>query len=228
MERENFYILLELPFDPPENNQARIEAAIESKRQQWSKDANNPFKKDSARYLGMLEDIKSVMLDSDARMEEVAKAKSIKRGKAKALDDKLSLYSSKGSELSPRDIKLLIKEFGAYGFDETTIKKRFAELSSDQHEEIGEVLDKDVAKNIQKFLQDLGTPDDSLYDFLGLSQNSSSQSLLVAADELRKKLLAKGEQTGSDAIKQQLSALCKNIFRSEKEKEKYDNYLRLF
>lgn len=227
MERENYYILLELPFESPENDETRIEAAIESKRQQWSKDANNPFKKDSARYLGMLEDIKSVMLNSKAREEEAAKAKSIKEKKAKALDDKLSLYSSKGSDLLPRDIKLLIKEFGAFGFDEKAINDRFEELSSDQHEEIGEVLDKDVAKNIQKFLQDLGSSDHSLYDFLGLNQSSSSQSLLVAADELRKKLLAKGEQTGSDAIKQQLSALCKTVFSSEKEKEKYDNYLRL-
>lgn len=227
MEKVNIYILLELPFDPPENNEAKIEEAIEKKRQQWSKDANNPFKKDSARYLGMLEDIKKVMRDPVARRQEAEKAQLLKKEKSKTLDSKLSLYASKGNELSPRDLKILLKDFGLYGYDENAILSRFAELSSGQHEAIVEIIDRDVAKNIKKCLSDLGIPDDSLYDFLGVQQNASSQALVSAADELRKKLLAKGEQTGSDAIKQQLSALCKSVFQSEKEKEKYDNYLRI-
>ena len=227
MDQINFFILLELPFDPPENDESRIESAIEKKRQQWSKDANNPFKKDSARYLSMLEEIKRVMRDPIARGEEAKKAQLIKKEKSKALDSKLSLYASKSSELSPRDLKILLKDFGMYGYDEAMILKKFGELSSGQQEAIGEIIDRDVAKNIKKCLSDLGTPDDSLYDFLGMSQDSSSDSLVSAADTLRKKLLAKGEQTGSDAIKQQLSALCKSVFQSEKEKEKYDNYLRL-
>lgn len=35
--RDNYYILLELPFNPPEKNTEVIQKAIEKKRQQWSK-----------------------------------------------------------------------------------------------------------------------------------------------------------------------------------------------
>ena len=47
-DRENYYILLELPFNPPEQNAEVIQKAIEKKRQQWSKDQLVAFKKANA------------------------------------------------------------------------------------------------------------------------------------------------------------------------------------
>ena len=81
---ENYFILLELPFDPPESDTNKINEAIAKKQAQWSRDQQNPVKKAKAsEYLAHLEDIKKVMLDPEARKKEAAKAKQIKDGKAK-------------------------------------------------------------------------------------------------------------------------------------------------
>lgn len=93
---ENYFILLELPFDLPESDTNKISEAISKKQAQWSRDQSNPVKKAKAsEYLAALEDIKKVMLDPTARKQEAAKAKQIKASKAKELEAKLSLYRAK-------------------------------------------------------------------------------------------------------------------------------------
>lgn len=73
---ENYFILLELPFDPPENDTKKIEAAIAKKQSLWTRDLINPAKKPKAsRYLAQLNNIKRVMLNPDTRKEEAEKAK---------------------------------------------------------------------------------------------------------------------------------------------------------
>ena len=107
---ENYFILLELPFDLPESDTNKISEAISKKQAQWSRDQSNPVKKAKAsEYLAALEDIKKVMLDPTARKQEAAKAKQIKASKAKELEAKLSLYRAKGDELSEKDLKRLVK-----------------------------------------------------------------------------------------------------------------------
>ena len=102
---ENYFILLELPFDPPESDAGKISEAISKKQAQWSRDQSNPIKKAKAsEYLAALEDIKKVMLASATRQQEAIKAKQIKEEKAKELETKLSLYRSKGSMLSEKDL----------------------------------------------------------------------------------------------------------------------------
>lgn len=106
---ENYFILLELPFDLPESDTNKISEAISKKQAQWSRDQSNPVKKAKAsEYLAALEDIKKVMLDPTARKQEAAKAKQIKASKAKELEAKLSLYRAKGDELSEKDLKRLV------------------------------------------------------------------------------------------------------------------------
>ena len=111
---ENYFILLELPFDPPEGDTNKISEAISKKQAQWSRDQSNPVKKAKAsEYLAALEDIKKVMLDPAARKQEAAKAKQIKDSKAKDLEAKLSLYRAKGDDswlrCSERSALLLMK-----------------------------------------------------------------------------------------------------------------------
>lgn len=42
---ENYFILLELPFDLPESDTNKISEAISKKQAQWSRDQSNPVKK---------------------------------------------------------------------------------------------------------------------------------------------------------------------------------------
>lgn len=154
---ENYFILLELPFDLPESDTNKISEAISKKQAQWSRDQSNPVKKAKAsEYLAALEDIKKVMLDPTARKQEAAKAKQIKASKAKELEAKLSLYRAKGDELSEKDLKRLVKVFGAFGFTADEIKKKFGSGNKKQDKiDPSEVLDKTQARNVQNFMQQL-------------------------------------------------------------------------
>jgi len=228
MERENFYILLGLSFDPPIDDDATIQAAIKKKKQEWTAQANNPFMKNAARYIKMVGEIKKVMLDPVKRAQEADNARKIKNQKKAELNTKLALYVSKGDKLSPRDLKRLKKDFGAYGFTEEEIKGKFNSLKNSQKsEEIGAVLEVELVKNIKKSFKDLGQPDSNFYTFFNLSPSSAAQQMYQAADNLRKKLLNKGEKSDLDSVKQTLSAQAKEIFKNQAGKQKYDNYLRL-
>lgn len=226
---ENYFILLELPFDPPENDNNKISEAISKKQAQWSRDMSNPVKKAKAsEYLQHLEDIKKVMLDPAARKQEASKAKQIKDSKAKELDAKLKLYRAKADTLSEKDLKQLVKVFGAFGFTADEIKKRFGSGSKKEEKiDPSEVLDKTQARNIKNFMQQLDMKDKSLYDFLGLAPTSSCNQLCEAADAMKKKILAKGDKTGRDNAVQSLCGLCVVIFKDAANKRKYDNYVNL-
>ena len=226
---ENYFILLELPFDPPEGDNNKISEAISKKQAQWSRDMSNPVKKAKAsEYLAHLEDIKKVMLDPAARKQEAAKAKQVKDSKAKELDAKLKLYRAKADTLSEKDLKQLVKVFGAFGFTAEEIKKRFGSGSKKEEKiDPSEVLDKTQARNIKNFMQQLDMKDKSLYDFLGLAPTSSCNQLCEAADAMKKKILAKGDKTGRDNAVQSLCGLCVVIFKDAANKRKYDNYVNL-
>ena len=226
---ENYFILLELPFDPPESDAGKISEAISKKQAQWSRDQSNPIKKAKAsEYLAALEDIKKVMLASATRQQEAIKAKQIKEEKAKELETKLSLYRSKGSMLSEKDLNQLLKLFGAFGFTADEIRNKFGS-GNKKTEKINpsEVLDKTQVRNIQNFMQQLDMKGKTIYDFLGLPSTSSCGQLCEVADSMKKKILAKGDKTGRDNAIQSLCGLCAVIFKDATSKKKYDNYVNL-
>lgn len=227
---DNYFILLELPFDPPENDTQKISATIAQKQAQWAKDMINPVKKAKAsENMAKLEDIKKVMLDPQQRQKEAEKAKQIKRSKEKDLEAKLALYHAKGDTLAPKDLAQLLKAFGQFGFSEKEIKERFSKGGSSGDKEIKptEVLDKTQARNIKTYMQHLEMKDKTLYDFLSLPQTSSPAQLCAAADAIKKKILAKGDKNAKDNAAQSLCGLCAVIFKDAANKRKYDNYVNL-
>ena len=226
---ENYFILLELPFDPPVTDTAKINEAIAKKQAQWSRDQQNPVKKAKAsEYLANLENIKKVMLDPNERQKEAAKAKQIKDSKSKELEAKLKLYRAKGDSLSDKDLKQLVKLFGPFGFTEAEITKKFG-TGTKKEEKIdpSEVLDKTQARNIKNYMQQLDMKDKTLYDFLSLPSTATCNQLCEAADSMKKKILAKGDKTGRDNAIQSLCGLCVIIFKDPASKRKYDNYVNL-
>lgn len=226
---ENYFILLELSFDPPETNEKKISDAIAKKQQQWAKDMINPLKKAKAsEYMAGLGEIKRVMSDPDARAKEAEKAKQIKAGKRKELEAKLELYRAKGNQLSDMDLKQLVRTFGKFGFSDDEIKKLFdSGKKSDDTVNPDEVLDKSLANKIKNFMRDLDMENKTLYDFLNLPPSSSCSQLCGVAEKETKKILAKGEKTGRDNVIQTLCGLCTTIFKDEKSKRGYDNYIKL-
>ncbi len=228
--RPNFYILLELPFEPAVSDKAEIEKAITAKQQQWSKEMNNPIKKVKAsEYLALLNEIKKVMFSESLRANEAQDAVIIKEKKSKELETRLSLYAAKSDELSEKDLKIILKNFSAFGFKQQDVEEQFSKLIENQNKKIdlSQTIDKNQAKNIRNFMQQLGRKDETLYDFLNLSKSSSCELLLKAASDIKNKILAKGKKTGEDNAKQSICGLCAVIFKDKASKSKYDNYVNL-
>ncbi len=225
---ENYFILLELPFDPPEGNTDKISDAITIKQRFWSDNTSHPVHGPKYRgYLAQIEDIKKVMLNPESRKQEATKAKQIKESKKKELETKLIMYRVKKS-LPDKDLARLVKLFGPYGFSADEIKKLYGETEDpDPPIDPNQVLDKSRQTNLRKFMKDLNLSDKTLYEFLGLAPTASCNQLLQAADEKKKRVLSKGNPTGEDESTKQLCGLCATIFKDSKEKQKYDNYIKL-
>lgn len=227
---ESYFLLLELPFDPPESNTEKINDAIAKKRAQWSMEKNKPNNQGKAaqRNLEKLEDIKKVMLDPAARQREADKAKAKRNEMEKNLEDRLELYRAKGDELSPQELKMLSKQYGPFGFTEDEIKRGFAKKTRKQEKiDVSSVLGQSQAGQVERQMTALGIPEKTLYDFLNLSQNSSCSKLCACAKEKTNLYLAKGEKNAKGDSEQALCGLCMTIFKDESSKQKYDNYVNI-
>lgn len=228
---ENCFILLELPFDPPESDVEKINKAIAQKQAQWSSDLLKIARRAKAsEYLSQLNEIKKIMLDPDARQREAEAAKKIRATKEKELEDKLKLYrakyTDKGTTLSVSDLKNLVKQFGPFGFTADEIQRRFKPAKQPQNEvKPDEILDKMQAKNMRSLLGTLDMQEKTLYDFLSLPSTASCSQLREAAETMKKRLLAKGDKNGRDTAAQSLCGLCIVIFKDAASKRKYDNYV---
>ena len=109
MDRVNFYQLLELQINPPENNPQTIEDAIKKKQAEWSRLRNHPTKGIQARhYISLLAEIRNVMTDSELRQKEAqAAVEDLKKRLEsifKAVDHHIDLMGSKGT-ISPDEIE---------------------------------------------------------------------------------------------------------------------------
>lgn len=111
MERKNFYLLLELSVNPPENDSKIIEAAIQKKQAEWSKLRNHPTKATIAQqYIGLLPEIRKVMLDPALRKKEVSALRQMllqqEHRKFWKLDRHLGILFSKGHVTDREIVKL--------------------------------------------------------------------------------------------------------------------------
>ncbi len=108
MDRINFYQLLDLPINPPENDLKIIEDAIKKKQMAWSRLRNHPTKGIQARhYISLLPEIQKVMADSELRKQEAEAAlEDLKKRLEtifKAVDRHIDLIGSKG-DISSQEI----------------------------------------------------------------------------------------------------------------------------
>ncbi|HMA66550.1 MAG TPA: DUF1566 domain-containing protein [Desulfosalsimonadaceae bacterium] len=101
MERENFYILLDLSIDPPETDPGVIEKQIKKKKAEWSRLRNHPTKGLQAqKNISLIPEIEKVMLDPQQRAEELEAAKSVirkgKESKFPEIDRHIDILMGKG------------------------------------------------------------------------------------------------------------------------------------
>jgi hypothetical protein len=111
MERDNFYILLELRTNPPETDLKKIEAAIANKQSEWSRLRNHPTKGLQAQqFISMIPEIRRVMKDPALRKQEAANAIDLankeKAGKIVEIDRHIDILIGKGFISKEEIVKL--------------------------------------------------------------------------------------------------------------------------
>lgn len=224
---DNCFILLSLPFDPPEEKTQVIKEAIEKKQREWSDLSNHPVHGPKAKgYLNLLPEIEKIMLNAETRKQEAVKAKQIKESKRKEVEKKLEAYRRK-NDLPEKDLARLLKAYGQFGFTQEEIKKMFGSGEKPKPVDLTKVLERSLHKNLQTIMGQAGLEGKTVYEFLGLPQTSSCDQLLEAANAKLKKYLAKGEKTGPENACKELCGQCSILFKNNENKLKYDNYIKL-
>ncbi len=147
MERENFYILLELSIDPPETDPETIESAITRKQSEWSRMRNHPTKGLQAqKYISMIPEIRRVMNDPDLREKEAAAAKDSnvkdKTDKIAEIDRHIDILMGKGY-ISKEDIVRLAQ---VHEIAENEIQDRIRIKKDEKYTRIDQQLSLRMAK----------------------------------------------------------------------------------
>lgn len=125
MQRDNYYIVLDLPINPPENDINAIDAAILRKKAEWSRLRNHPTKGLMAqKYINMIPDMERVLKDDALRAQEAANALEVmaegKESKISEIDSHLEILMGKGY-IAQEDIARLAE---IHGLDQSDIQDR--------------------------------------------------------------------------------------------------------
>jgi hypothetical protein len=147
MARENFYILLGLNIEPPETDHAIIEDTIRQKQHEWSRLRNHPSKGIQAKqYIGLMPEIRKVMLDKELREQEAIEAQKISRKskleKFTGLDRHIEIQLSKGYITDPEIQKLA----SFHRVSEGTIRERISRKETEKYTEIDKHIELRLGK----------------------------------------------------------------------------------
>jgi len=272
MQRENYYILLDLSIDPPENDLEIIEKAIQTKKVEWSRLRNHPTKGlQIQKFINMLPDIQKVMLDETLRNEEALAAeefvKTDKESKISEIDGHIDILMGKGyiakedivrlaeihgisqSEINDRiaskkNVKYtridqqiglrmgkgyiteneLVKISKKNGMDVEEIRKRIrCPIIKDEKDAESlsiRPLDKSIEKALNDNLKVIGKI--SLYDFLGLTDNTELKRLQETAGKKKRDLSSVGKKDAIITAGVTLAGHCLTIFKNNETRIAYD------
>ncbi len=230
MERENYYLVLELPIDPPTVDPGEIRSAINRKKQEWTRWQDHPGKRaQGLANLAALPDMEQVMFEPIARKREARKALKLREDMMLRFEAELRILEGKG-HLLPREVSALAAKYRVYGITQKTVHEMAQVPVSEEPptpkepEASGEVLDRLSAKAITRNLNILGLSD--LYAFLGEPPYSSIKKLRAAAEQRRRAAASEGKTAASVAA-QELAGICLRLFESFDSKQIYDRYLRI-
>lgn len=235
-ERPNFYLLLDL--DPAVDDWASIEPRIVEKQRAWSQDrsmGNPKARRRAESSLALLPEIRAVLADPEARRQEARSAarekEKEKQGRDHELNEMIAVLKSGGGPCSESQLQKLVQQLGgAFTADAITNRLRAAgvPLSAESGPERArrpakETIDKVIAASVRQNLDHLQLA--SLYDFLERKPLSSPKALSDRAEEIYRENQRLGRTDAESAARNALAGICKNLFQSDREKEKYDNHL---
>jgi hypothetical protein len=235
-ERPNFFLLLEL--DPKLDDWPTIQQRLLEKQRAWSneKTMGNPKARRRAESsLALLQEIETVLKDPEARRQEAKEARRQQEAAAKEqlrdLEDAIALFKTSGSPCGEEQIQKLAQQLsGAVTADEIRKRLRAAGIPLAGAAGPGrparpskEQIDKVTAGKIKQNLEHLGLS--TLYELLDLRPQSSPQALADRGEEIYKENQRRGRTDATASAQNELAGICKDIFRDDREKARYDNYL---
>ena len=242
MERENYYLLLGLPLDPPELDPNKIGAIIKTRTADWNKKLNSPEGLKYKYYIEQVPNIKKFLLEDDnsssnrqKEMEAACKAVS------KQLSESIAVVSAKGF-VTEGDIAKVSNttingtKLSALLRPETIRKKITVPVK-----EAGETFtpptppptdpsikptDLLTMKSIKSLLDIVKKKD--LYDVLGCPPVGSIQVLQQNAKEVLDAMRKKSKKTAEVSATQELAGYALKLFTDEAGKKGYDLALKNF
>lgn len=226
-DRENYFVLLEISFD--ENDENKIKKAIEEKQSNWI------FTNERVN-LGMLDDIRRVMLDPALRKKEAAGAWQKKKEKEKDLWENLRVLYTKNisdkkqleKQINKTWNKLELRKYGYSKEDCRRIYEKICNKRKDKEESKAvSFITKEDAASIETNLRNLQLAGKSLYDFLGLRASAKIEEINKVASDKQQRNAAKGKKESTDQEENALCEIIHRIFKDNDGKQKYDNYLQI-
>ncbi|PIP37702.1 MAG: hypothetical protein COX19_15990 [Desulfobacterales bacterium CG23_combo_of_CG06-09_8_20_14_all_51_8] len=141
MQRENYYIILELSVDPPENDLEIIKKTIQDKKIEWSRLRNHPTKGlQIQKFIDMIPDIQMVMLDNDLREKEAAAAAELlqagRETKISEIDGHIDILMGKGF-ISKEDVIRLAE---LHGLAQSDINDRIATRQNAKYARLDQLI----------------------------------------------------------------------------------------
>ncbi|MBR7069190.1 MAG: SEL1-like repeat protein [Oxalobacter sp.] len=233
MDTDNFFFILELPFSPLPDT-ATVKKAIAKKQSEWSRQLNNPYKKDKAKkYLADIERMRKSLFDRNTRNRLAIQAQEIQEEKLAEIEKNLELSYS-GESLSNQDVSYLLSQYGVYQITEQDIQNLYKDILQNRNRnpntqspqekawENIELPSRFQIDNVENQLKILGK--DSLYGFLNMPKHTATHRLIDILDD-KEKALRESAITDQNEAGKKLCGFARDIFSSETERQKYDNYL---
>ncbi len=223
MAHRNYYLMLGLSFDPPEERSEEIKKAIEKKQHEWSRGTMD-FRKGPIfrEYMALLPDIERVMKDQVLRKNEAREAKEIK---IREISSQLSVVSKRGylfaSEVQFIAERCLVPVEMVEKLCPVPVRQQKSEVVGlTKRPEFDHYLVYLV------YLEALQKKD--YYDYVRQERaydkvrNLPSRELLRMVNRMENE---QGKYTATESANEKICAECKRTFASEEEKKVYDQYL---
>ncbi len=224
MGRSNFYLMLGLPFDPPEEDIEEIKRGIEKKQHEWSRGTMD-FKKGPVfrEYMALLPEIKRVMLNPDLRKKEAADALSYI---SQSIRNYMAIAEKKGY-LYENEVRFIADKCQV----SYTVVEKVCKVPIRKENKVSSLpTHSDKFDHYQVFLVYLeALQKRDYYDYLRENKpydkvrQMSAKELLGLANKMDRE---KGKYTSTESATEKLSAECKLTFSSEEGKQAYDEYLQ--
>lgn len=225
---DNFYLLLELFLDPPEEKWTAVEARINEKKNEWNKKRNNPDGLIYQRLSERVEEMRTALSDAKRRKSEGATARA---AALRQLDEQIALRS--GETIAPEQVDALVKEFKIF-FSEATIRSRVKVPICDaaptrrvpdpptkpQDDSTIPRFDASKLREVKNCLVTLGKK--TIYEALRVAGTSSPSRLQEAADEAVKKARVAANKTSEINALGVLGGLAKEFFKDAKAKKGFE------